>query len=203
MLSQCPKCNNTFENDTKRTFCSRSCANSRIVTDEHRKKTANTFAKKSKRIRWDFVAPYTKIYLCTCKYSGKQWYSPTVKTVYPDLARTRNEYAYSCRFNFGISKYPKWFTNASELISTYGWYSTPGSRNGIKNTNGISRDHLFSITDGWLNNIDPEIIRHPANCELVPHTVNQSKHKKSKITLDQLLSRIKDFELMYGIPGLS
>ena len=208
MKSICPKCSIEFDNNTKRTYCSRSCANGHIVTDKHRKKLLSTVAKKTtiknqfgehkRHIRWDYSGPYTKIYLCTCKYSGKQWYSKTVKTVYPELTRTKSEYSYSCRFQFGISSYPNWFTNASELITKHGWYSTPGSRKGIKNTAGISRDHLFSVTDGWLNNIPPEVIRHPANCELVQHTENQSKHKKSKITIDELYQRIEQFNLLYG-----
>lgn len=214
----CPKCH-TIHNKIG-TFCSRSCANGHIVTDKHKSKLMDTINTKltiknqfgehprksalpkniGKIRQFNYVGPYTKIYLCTCKYSGKKWYSPTVKTVHPDLGRTRKEYSYSCRFQFGISSFPDWFTDASELINKYGWYSTPGSRKGIKNTNGISRDHLYSITDGWTNNVPPELIRHPANCELVPHQQNQSKYYTSKITLDELYQRIRQFNLLYGLP---
>ena len=208
MMSQCPRCQELFENNTNRTYCSRSCANSREYTDARRKKLLDTISKKTtiknqfgdhpRQVVWDYTESYTKIYLCTCKYSGKKWYSPTVKTVHPDLARTRSEYGYSCRFQFGISSYPEWFVDATELINQYGWYSTPGSRNGITNVNGISRDHLYSISDGWKNNIPAHVIRHPANCELMPHKQNQSKHRKSKITIEELYERINAFEEMYG-----
>lgn len=207
----CPKCLVVFDCYSKwgdKKFCSRKCSHSRVITKEHRKKLLDTIGKKTtiknqfgehtRRIHWDYAGEYTRIYLCTCKYSGKKWYSTTVKTVHPDLSRSRSEYAYSCQFKFGISSFPSWFTDASELINKYGWYSTPGSRKGIKNTNGISRDHLYSVTDGWTNNIPPDIIRHPANCELVQHTENQSKYYTSKITIEQLYQRIEQFNLMYG-----
>lgn len=153
---------------------------------------------KNKKTKPEIIGPYTKIYLCTCKHSGKQFYSKTVKQIHPDLRQNRSQYGYSCRFNFGISNYPEWFPDASSLIKKYGWYSTPGSRKGIRNVNGISRDHLYSVSDGWTNNVPPEIIRHPANCELVPHKENQSKKTKSKITLTELYQRIDRFNQMYG-----
>jgi hypothetical protein len=204
-MKPCPKCNKLHNKPG--IFCSRNCANSRIVTDEHKKKTSKTLRSKlcrnqfgewNPRIKWDIAGQYTKVYFCVCKYSGQKFYSTTPKQIYPNLARNKKEYAYSCQFRFGISSYSEWFSDASMLIKTHGWYSTPGSRNGISNVNGISRDHLYSITDGWVNNVPPEVIRHPANCSLIQHKENQSKHKKSKITLDDLYSRIEQFNKIYG-----
>ena len=211
--SICPNCNTIFNSWSKwgdKKFCSRKCANSRPMTDERRSKLKNTISakltiknqfgehKRRNKNKEEIAGPYTKIYLCTCKISGKQWYSTTVKTIHPSIQTTKNQYAYQCRFNFSISKYPEWFIDASALIKEYGWYSTPGSRSGIKNTNGISRDHLYSVSDGFKNNIDPKLLSHPANCQLIPHKLNQRKRAKSSITLDELLQKIKIFEMMYG-----
>lgn len=204
-MKLCPKCN--VEHNKPGKFCSRSCANSRTITTEHKIKTSKTL--KSKLIKNQFgtftpksefkpEGPFTRVFLIKCKYSGKLFYSKTNKQIHPDLARDKKEYTYSCQFRFGISSFPSWFSTAKELIETYGWYSTPGSRKGVTNTNGISRDHLYSITDGWLNKVPPEIIRHPANCALLPHKENQTKHKKSKITLEELYKRIDDFNKMFG-----
>ena len=207
----CPKCGIYFVPKNNNKFCSRSCANSRTITEQHKLKTSKTLKSKpiknqfgewTPRINFDFCGDYTKVYKCICKYSGKTFYSNTPKQVYPDLARDKKEYTYSCQFRFGISLYPNWFTDASEKIKKYGWYSTPGSRTGTKNLNGISRDHLYSITDGWLNNVPPSIIRHPANCSLIPHKENQSKHKKSKITLVELYYNIELFNKMATVEGL-
>jgi len=163
-------------------------------------KSSNQRVKKLKphTKKSEIVGPYTRVYLCTCKISGKQWYSITKKTVHPSVTQTKNQYAYQCRFNFSISQYTDWFVGASELIKQYGWYSTPGSRKGIKNTNGVSRDHMYSVSDGFKNNIDPKILSHPANCRLVTHTDNQRKNSKSSITLEELLQHIQQFESIYG-----
>jgi hypothetical protein len=212
-------------------FCSRTCANSRNFSEDskrkksesikkylaslsdteyfeyikktHPNKTINPVDRRLKSIQSleTVIGEYSRIYLCTCKYSGIQFYSKTVKQVHPNLARTKKEYTYSCQFRFAISNYFFWFTNATELINTYGWYSTPGSKKGLNNTNGISRDHLYSITDGWINNVPPSIIRHPANCALIPHKQNQSKYKKSKITLDELHKKIDLFNQLAGQYG--
>lgn len=86
----------------------------------------------------EICGPFTRIYLCTCKYTGTKWYSKTTKTVYPNLVRSKAEYSYSCLFKFGISNFPLWFKDASELINEHGWYSTPGSKkSGIRNIDGI------------------------------------------------------------------
>ena len=196
-------------------FCNKSCAakyNNAHRSVESRKKQKisvrktcskkptikNQFGEHERRIDIIPEGPYTKVYLCTCKYSEKQFYAATTRRVHPQLSRNKKEYTYSCQFRFGISSYPEWFNDASNLIKEHGWYSTPGSRKGAKNLNGISRDHMYSITDGWLNDVPVELIRHPANCSLVPHKENQSKHKRSTISLNELHQRIKRFESMYG-----
>jgi ribosomal protein L31 len=127
------------------------------------------------------------------------FYARTPKHIHPNLSRTKKEYTASCQFKFSISSFPEWYPTASALIQQHGWYSTPGSRFGKRNLNGISRDHLFSITDGWLNNIPPNVIRHPANCNLTPHKQNQRKHTKSSITLEELYKRIDDFNKLYAV----
>ena len=62
------------------------------------------------------------------------------------------------------------------------------------NLNGTSRDHIFSIKEGFIQGINPEIISHPANCELVRQIENSLKNSKCGITLEALLERINEFE---------
>ena len=57
---------------------------------------------------------------------------------------------------------------------------------------------MFSVREGFELNIDPKIISHPANCQLLIHSQNISKHKKSSITLEELLKRIEDFNERYN-----
>lgn len=103
-------------------------------------------------------------------------------------------YREKCSFSFNVYKYPDKFD--LDIIKKYGWYSPKNSK--FPNLNGISRDHQFSIADGFKQNIDPSYIRHPANCILLRHTDNQKKWAKSSISLNDLMKRIREFEIDYG-----
>lgn len=107
----------------------------------------------------------------------------------------KDKYRYECTFKFSIKEFPEWFSTAKTLIERYGWYS-PSNRG--NNLNGCSRDHLYSISDGYKNNIDPDVISHPANCEIIPHKLNQHKHNKSTISISELYFRIALFSKQYG-----
>ncbi len=104
------------------------------------------------------------------------------------------KYRLDCNFNFNLANYPEEFDFT--LIETYGWYSPSNKKN---NLGGVSRDHIFSVREGFELNIDPKLISHPANCQLLIHSKNISKHKKSSITLEELLDRIKIFNQKYGV----
>ena len=97
-------------------------------------------------------------------------------------------YRQLCEFNFSLNDYPDRFD--FELIKKYGWYSPTNKNN---NLGGVSRDHIYSISDGFQNNINPKIIAHPANCKLILHSDNQKKKTKSEITLNELLDKIKNW----------
>ncbi len=75
------------------------------------------------------------------------------------------------------------------LLKEYGVF------NPNKNTKGCVRDHLLSRRYGFDNNIDPDIISHPANCEIVLHSENvrRANGNDNLITLDELLERIKNW----------
>lgn len=109
---------------------------------------------------------------------------------------TKNEfeiYKTNCKFNFNIFDFPDYFQ--LDLINQHGWYSASNKNN---NLNGISRDHIFSVKEGFTQKIDPQIISHPANCRLIPHKENQCKNSKCGITLDELIASIKIFNNKYN-----
>lgn len=66
------------------------------------------------------------------------------------------------------------------------------------NTKGLVRDHIYSRKSGFENKVFPEILRHPANCQLLLHADNVKK-KKSRytdadhITLEQLFEKILNY----------
>ena len=103
------------------------------------------------------------------------------------------KYKQDCLFTFSLNSYPDEFE--FDLIKKYGWYKPVNRGN---NLNGVSRDHMFSIMEGFLNNIDSKLISHPANCKLVLQKENSSKHKKSSITLDELIERIENWNKKYN-----
>lgn len=72
----------------------------------------------------------------------------------------------------------------AELLRENGIY------NPKHNPNGLVRDHMYSIFDGYHNNIDPIIISHPANCQWIPHKNNCRKREKSCIDINNLKARI-------------
>ena len=102
-----------------------------------------------------------------------------------------NYYQYyrpSCEFRFKEQDYPDKFD--LKLIKKLGRYS-PSNKG--DNLNGVSRDHMYSVKEGFVNNIDPSIISHPANCQLLVHTDNNKKKTTSSITLEELKSRIENW----------
>lgn len=102
-------------------------------------------------------------------------------------------YRMDCKFNFNLADYKEEFD--FKLVKEYGWYSPSNKKN---NLGGVSRDHMFSIREGFEMNIDPKILSHPANCQLLIHSKNISKHRKSSITLEELLTKIEEFDKKYN-----
>lgn len=103
-------------------------------------------------------------------------------------------------FKFNVYEYPDEFD--LNLVTSLGWYS-PTGRNGKNRThlnlNGASRDHLFTVSDGFHLGVDPTLLAHPANCEVVSHAENSSKaRRRSRITLEELHRRIAEWETKYG-----
>jgi hypothetical protein len=95
-------------------------------------------------------------------------------------------YHKECQFRFNPYSEPRILN--FELTKSHKWYHP------VTNKNGITRDHMLSICDGWRNNIPAEIISHPANCHLLLATDNFKKNAGSSITYDQLLERIEKWD---------
>jgi hypothetical protein len=69
-----------------------------------------------------------------------------------------------------------------------------------RNKDSLVRDHMYGRINGFLNGVFPEIIRHPANCQIISHidNIKKSKNKNdSIITLNYLLERIKKWNINY------
>ena len=213
----CEKCGKHFEKTLtesgwkriKNNFCSRSCANTRTLSEETKKKISDSIkisekfkiASINNRINKDRplrVNEHKKCPICgkdfysshkTCSLScgEKLRYSYTKSDKY-------KRYKFDCFFVFSLNDYPDEFD--FDLIRQFGWYSPDTSKK--PNKNGVSRDHMVSVMFGYKNNIDPKYIGHPANCKLLRQLDNVSKLDKCSITFDELLERIKVWEDKYG-----
>ncbi len=98
------------------------------------------------------------------------------------------KYKIKCKFCFQMGKYQEEFP-LEKLRSMFHPY---------KNKKGYTRDHILSIYDGFNQKISPKIIKHPANCQLILHFTNSKKNKKSEITYNELINKIKLWEKKYG-----
>ena len=104
-----------------------------------------------------------------------------------------NLYKTETKFNFNLADYHNEFEFS--LIEKYGWYAPSNSKK--PNINGVSRDHMLSVKEGFKLGVDPKLLSHPANCKLMKHSDNISKNKKCSITIVELLEKIKTWDLKY------
>lgn len=99
-------------------------------------------------------------------------------------------YRNQCKFKFSLKDFPEEFD--FELLNEHGMF------NPQKNPKGVSRDHMLSVHYGKMHRISPEIISHPANCRLVLQGDNTRKQSDSSITYENLIIRIKQWDIKYG-----
>ena len=185
------KCARGFATKINRTEISKKVSDklsNRKLSDEHKKhiEQANNFNRKEKTIRYclecnsDMLCrPSDNRKFCTTKC----WATYTEKNKEQFLL-----YRQRCNFDFKFEDHPGKFDLA--LAEQHGWYSPSNKGN---NLNGVSKDHMVSVREGFDLGIEPEIIKHPANCQIMLHRKNQSKREKSSITIEELLKRIRDW----------
>ena len=176
-------------------FCGRSCSAS--VTNTNRDVTQATRDKMSSSQQK--IRPKKEYYCKNCTIlincvSRKIFCSEECHKTHRRKGRDQFLlYKSDASFKFSLNQFPDAFDFA--LIKKYGWYAPSNSKN--PNLGGISRDHRYSIKEGFKNNIPAEIIAHPANCTLMIHSDNSSKHKKCSITLEQLQENIIEWDKKY------
>jgi predicted nucleic acid-binding Zn ribbon protein len=208
----CDHCHKTFIKMIKRIdaekkkfpkHCSRSCANSRVRSDElkhylHEKFTHKVLVNGKRVMQHRYCKGCGKI-LPFGLTSNRRYCSDACRIQYKQKERnavaftSKRLYKEACRFLFNVYKYPTEFDLA--LINQYGWYSP---KNKHDNPDGVSRDHMYSISMGFKNHVPPHLLAHPANCQLLLQKENFKKLGKCSITLDELKERIRLWDRKYG-----
>lgn len=215
----CENCNKEFEicctdtefnNGEYRKTCSSKCATELRLSKTKSKQKCD---KISKTLRERFSLYHEdydidkKAYKKICKNCGEFFY--TIKKNqkccskkcskelkhknYIENQGLKKLYKEQCTFKFSLTDYPEFFK--SNLIIENGWYKPTNHGN---NLNGVSRDHIISINEGFKQNIDPYFISHPCNCQILLQKDNAKKHTKYDIKIDDLIQKIKIFDEKYG-----
>ena len=204
----CPKCNEPFQRKRRdsvaslqkaKKFCSRSCANSRGPRSDETKLKISLASKKTVE---DYGARNCKHCLepLTCYqlqrkniYCSSDCGHASRKSISRETMDPKRAYRRDCAFKFGLTSYPEEFDFL--LVEKHGWYSA-SNRGG--NLNGVSRDHRYSVAEGFKNNIDPKLLAHPANCRLKRHNDNVSKGSSCDISIEELQLLVEKWNLKYA-----
>jgi len=161
----------------------KSLRNANKIRDYEKKKEYYSNIKRCKNC--DKMIRFNRRHHVFCDRKCKNEFYKNKRTNYEN-------YKKNCQFNFNLKDYPNEFE--FKLIEKYGWYK---AKNRGNNIDGVSRDHMFSISEGFKNNVDPKIISHPANCKLIRNIDNQFKNIKCSITLKELKNKIERWNIKY------
>jgi hypothetical protein len=104
--------------------------------------------------------------------------------------QTYERYKSNCKFKFRLQDFKDEFDFS--LIKKHGFFHSK------KNPKGVARDHRISINYGFKNGIDPSVISHPANCEIILQSENIKKFTKCSMTMNGLRKRIEIWQKKYG-----
>jgi YHS domain-containing protein len=205
ILKNCLWCGTEFLSNTKkraRKCCCKDCS-SRYSQSHTTEKSRQTTSLKTKKLWTEGKYKYKKRTLVekNCLCCQKNFQTKRNSQVFCSIrcARTNKKseglmaYRIDAKFRFCLNDYPEEFDFS--LIEKYGWYQASNRGN---NLSGVSRDHILSVKEGYVLGIDPKIIGHPANCQLLVHNENVSKNHRSHISLEDLLLKIEQWEQKYS-----
>lgn len=190
-----PECGKEIPYEKRRNnYCDSSCATSHTNTKRICTWGNNIKEGLNKHYKKNGYSPKKVCEVCGNEFSGRNKYCSIEcgKNKKRENIDEYIRYRLDCKFKFNLSDYPNEFDFS--LIEKYGWYK---AKNNGDNLGGVSRDHMFSINEGYKLGIDPYFLSHPSNCKLMIHTENISKNKKSSITKEELVERVNNWDLKY------
>ena len=223
----CAKCGKEFEVEERekefplkeKYYCSDFCAHSRVHSEKTRKRTSDSLKKYAREhgmnvsqdtFQEDKICPQCgRVFhtikvkqVCCCSECARKHrmikeYKEKFKNIANDIEKGKflyRIYRKLCSFKFSLNKYPEEFNFS--IIKENGWYK---AKNHGDNLYGVSRDHIFSVDEGFRQKIDPYYISHPANCKLLLHSDNSSKYNRCDITFEELKEKINKWNEKYGV----
>lgn len=157
-----------------------------LLSISKRFKTEEYYKNPNKCWNCNEILPFQKKHHKYCNWNCKKEY-------YSKISDDFQKYYQLSKFDFNLRDFEKEFDFS--LVEKHGWYK---AKNNGDNVNGVSRDHKFSVKEGFRRLINPLLLSHPANCELVINRHNQSKCDKCSINLEELMDDIEKFDKEYG-----
>lgn len=187
------KCSRSFSTKNSRKTINEKVSKTlsgRKLTEEHKKKISRI---KPRSLQ---LCSYCKSEMNMLPSDKRKFCSKLCWVNYSESNKSEfRSYKDKCKFEFDVYDFPENFDIS--LIEKHGWYTASNKGNNI---NGVSRDHMLSVREGFDLGISPNIIKHPANCELMCHSDNQKKRTKSSIKLEDLLIKIEKWNLHQKSP---
>lgn len=214
--SICKECGASYEYVNSQKFCSRTC----VAKHNNRNRDKEVYKKQSETLKRNlangtvklfkvggYIRPPKQLFKLNCFFCKKEFDATSSKKKQKycsvtcrraifgplDYKQSLMTYRKACAFKFNLADYSEEFD--FELIKKHGWYSPKNKKN---NLGGVSRDHIISVKFGHENNIDPGIISHPANCQLLVHNENVSKYSDCYMTVNELKQKILKWNKKYS-----
>lgn len=131
-----------------------------------------------------FLKKCLNLNLLNFKDAANNFYKKSGRSVTDD----KTVYYKNCSFSFDPYSMPN--------IPGYEKLLELGIYHPLRNPNGVCRDHIVSIAYGWRNNISPELISHPCNCQFLTNAENITKNDRSLLTVDELRVRIENMSIL-------
>lgn len=179
-------------------FCTQSCS---AAYNNKRRCTSTIQKQKDSLLGYLEKNGLSSKPACAVKYKicagcGKTFTNPASRTYCSiNCFKDKKAYRRKCKFTFTPSNYPKEFN--LKLIEKHGWYKPSNSK--APNLNGVTFEHLYPVHKGFTNNVPPEVMRHPANAEILLWAENAKRYREdTQISLEELHRRIKEFDAKYG-----
>lgn len=196
---KCHYCDNAIEYERRyNKFCSQSC--SAISGNTGKKRTEKT-KLKIQRSHLRIWAENGRLIIVNCRGCGKKIERRRHRKFCTNECRKKYRrrnlseysiYKFDTQFRFNLADYSREFD--FKLVKKYGWYKPVNRGNNI---GGVSRDHIFSVREGFRLGISAHIIRHPANCRLLVNSKNISKCAKCDISIEELIDKIRRWDKKY------
>jgi hypothetical protein len=106
--------------------------------------------------------------------------------------KNRKEDAIKYKYGYSLYYYLVW----KETNANYKNFQHLINVENYKRSKKYHIDHIYSIYDGYINNILPSIISSPVNLRMLRESVNLSKGKKSDINIDELFKKYQKFKFI-------